>query len=398
MDRILVLGGGFAGLSGLNHLVRARDGGAALELHLVDRDPCHTFAPALPDLISRRLSPSYLQYDLREHCRQREVRFTCSVVRQIDLRRREVHTDAGRFSADFLLIALGCQDNYFGDEASRQHALGLKALDSAVAIHQKIVHKAERLRGEGRAAATVVVGGGYTGYEAASHAAYYLHKTTGMTYRRLSERCPTYLVEVADRTLRNCERPVRRWSQRAIRRLGVHVRTGTTVEAYEAGEVVLTDGTRLPGATVVWSAGFRPVDCLRELRVERGAQNRLAVDEYLQLRGLPCVYAAGDCAAAVPPGADSALRMAVQFSLSGGQVAADNILRTVRGESLQTYRAVDLGYVVPLGSGHGAGIILGQFAWGKLPSLLHYFMCSLRSWSWRNRLGIARDYLRGGAK
>jgi NADH dehydrogenase FAD-containing subunit len=89
--------------------------------------------------------------------------------------------------------------------------------------------------------------------------------------------------------------------------------------------------------------------------------------------------------------------MAVQFSLSGGKLAAENVLRSVHGRPLRSYDPADLGYVVPLGSGHGAGIILGQMAWGKLPSWLHYFMCSLRSWNWKNRLGIARDYLTGGA-
>jgi len=88
--------------------------------------------------------------------------------------------------------------------------------------------------------------------------------------------------------------------------------------------------------------------------------------------------------------------MAVQFSLAGGAHAAQNVLRSLRGRPLRHFSPPDMGYVVPLADGSGAGVVLGREFFGRLPSVLHYGMCALRSWGWRNRFGVLLDLMRRG--
>lgn len=394
--RILVLGGGFAGLSAINHLAKAKARGMPIDVRLIDSQPVHVFAPALPDLISRRIRPEYLQYRLAPHCLRKGVQFTRASVLGIDFDSVKVETDKGEFTGDYVLITTGCITDYYGNQQAPEHSLGLKSIGAARQIHHRVALAAERVRKKEPAGATVVVGGGYTGFEAATHVAWYLQRATRQPYARLREICPTMIVDVANDMLRTCHISVRKWVVARTAEMGVQMRRGVTIEAFEQQGVLLTDGTRIPRANVIWTAGFRPHEFIRTLPAERCHGGRLEVDANLALTGSDRVFAAGDVAAFAPKGSELPLRMSVQFSLTGGKCAADNILRRIADRPLKHYRPIDLGYVVPLGNGRGAGVILGQLAWGILPSALHYFMCGLRSWNWHNRLGILQDYITGG--
>jgi NADH dehydrogenase len=242
----------------------------------------------------------------------------------------------------------------------------------------------------------VVVGGGYTGFEVASHVAYRLHMMTGRPYRELRRLCSITIVEKAPEVLRNVSPRVREWAVQIIHRFGVEVRTRCSVEAFAEDGVTLSDGSRLERAVVAWCAGVTPGSPVAELDAPRTRGGRLEVDECLCLPGAANVFAAGDVAGATLAGEEGPLRMAIQFSLAEGRCAAGNALRTLDRKPLQPFRATDLGYLVPLAPGRAAGVVLGWEGVGRLPSALHYAMCSIRSWSWANRLGIPLDLMRGG--
>jgi NADH dehydrogenase len=389
--KILVLGGGFAGLAAASELSGHLRRGADISVRLLDRRIYSTFAPMLPDLISGRVRPEHIRYDIGSHCRRLGIAFSRTTVQAIDPSEGRVETDSGLLTADYLIIGLGCETNYFGRSDLKPRTHGLKSIDEGLHIRAEVSRLLER---EARAHA-IVVGGGYTGFEVASHLAYLLQSLTGISYAKLSDRFRVLLVEKSESILRNCSPGTRREALKIACEYGMEVKTGVTVDAFEAEDAVrLTDGTVLQNALVVWTAGVKPGRACEGLSVERTQGGRLAVDEYLRLPGCVNAFAAGDAAGPVPEGSHEPLRMAVQFSILGGSHAARNVMRTIQGKPLLPFRPYDPGYLVPLAPCRASGVVLGHEISGCLPYLFHYLMCAYRSWGWQNRLGVVTDFLR----
>jgi NADH dehydrogenase len=391
MSKVLVLGGGFAGLSAVRSL--ARRGPRGLEVELIDREAESVFSPLLPDLISGRLPVADMTAPIGPLCRRSGVAFTRARVREIDPERGRVVTDRGTCEGDYVLLALGCVTNYFGNDAMRRRTFGLKSVDEGIAIQARLREAVARAQAGGPPAAVVVVGGGYTGFEAASHAAHLLHRRTGLPFHRISEVGAVVVVEKTDTVLRNVAPKVRAWASDLMGRYGIEVLTGVTTETPgDDGSVTLSDGRTLPNALVIWAAGVTPGEEATTFEPER-CRGRVDVDAYLRVRGYPRLFAAGDVAAPTPRGAGEPLRMSVKFSLRGGHHAACNILRALRGRPLRVFDPWDPGYVVPLAPGKAAGRIAGLDLRGTLPSFLHYALCIFRSWRWRERFAIVKHLL-----
>jgi len=394
---VLVLGGGFAGLAAAGELARRRP--PNVSVRLVDRCAHSVFSPVLPDLISNRIDAQSMLYPIAPHCERLNIAFTQASVERIHPEELRVETDGGSFSADAMIICLGCKTNYFGDQAAESHAIGLKSTEEGIRIRSGVLERANSVRpGGSRAAHVVVVGGGYTGFEVASHVAYLVHRSTGWPYAEVRSLLPIMILERGNQPLKGSSDQVRRWSLDMVNRFGIDVRTGCSAESFGDGNVMLSDGSRLENALTVWAAGVTPAAACASIDTPKTVGGRLVVDEFLRLPGRAGVFAAGDVAGPMPGGRAVPLRMAVQFSLSGGRRAARNALRALDGQPLRPFRAHDLGQVIPLAPGRGAGVILGRELQGQLPSFLHYAMCIARSWSWHHKLAVLGDLLGGGRK
>ncbi|MBS3735522.1 MAG: FAD-dependent oxidoreductase [Phycisphaerae bacterium] len=386
--RVLILGGGFAGLAAAGRA--ARRGGEKVAVHLVDRRAESVCAPLLPDLISGRVAARHMRYDLAAHCRRRGVTFTRAEVYSIDTARRRVATSAGEMTGDAIVICLGCETNYFGRDELVGRTVGLKSVEQGETIAHAAAERIDR-----GSADLLVVGGGYTGFEAAGHLALLARRRTGQPPDRLAPRVRIRILEKGDAPLGNLPPPVRRWAWRGLSRRGVEIVCGCTVaQVGDDGSAELTTGERVRDPLIVWTPGVAPGAAVAGLPADTDARGRLAVNHFLRLRDAEGVFAAGDVAAA-RPGGSAPLRMAVQFSLSGGRAAADNALRWLAGRAPGPFAPPDLGYLVPLGAGGAAGVVLGRTLMGRLPLGLHYVMCALRSWGAPNRIGVVSDLLKG---
>ncbi len=388
---VIIAGGGFAGLAALDALGRAR---RRLHVRLIDRLTHSIMTPLLPDIISNRIEGEHLRHPLGDHAQRRGAEFIHANIHAIDLDTRTVSTDAGDFQGDFLILTMGAETNYFGNDAFRANAPGLKFVDEARAIRSAIERQIVRARDGGSAppGAILVVGGGYTGFEAATHAAALIRYRTHQPYAEWRERIPIVIVELMDEVLRALPPRIREWTLQYTAAAGIEVRTGCKVEAFETERRVrLSDGSVFDPAVVIWSTGMTPGESVARLDAPKGPGKRLEVDEHLRLVGREGVFAAGDVAAARRGGEGEPVRMAVQFSLAGGKLAGRNVLAATENRPLGVFDAPDLGYVVPLAQGDSTGVVLGREMRGPVPTQLHYFMSALRSWDWRNRLGILRD-------
>jgi NADH:ubiquinone reductase (H+-translocating) len=236
------------------------------------------------------------------------------------------------------------------------------------------------------------VGGGYTGFEAASHIAHYTHCRTGLPFARLREAVEIVIMEKAPVVLGNTRPEIQQWAVRLIESYGVEVRTGVSAASFEEGGAVrMSDGSLLQDAMVVWTAGVAPGPAVASLGAPRLRDGRLEVDPDLRVKGMENVFAAGDAAGALPPKHQRPLRLAWHFSEAGGKTAAENLLRALRHEPLQVYNPRDPGYVIPLAPGHAVGIVLGVDLHGRLPFFFHYLLSVANSQGWGNKQGVLRD-------
>ena len=135
--KIAVLGAGFAGLEAIKTLSRQRHRNN-LEITLINQHRWNLFAPLMPDLISGRICPDHMAYELEPFCKRHQIRFEHARVQSIDLDNKTIHTSRGTVQADFLILALGCETNYHGNEVFRKNIPGLKNLHEGMLIRNRV--------------------------------------------------------------------------------------------------------------------------------------------------------------------------------------------------------------------------------------------------------------------
>lgn len=363
MTRVVIIGGGFAGLAAASRLRPLR---GKAEVTLIDRKATSDFLPMLPDVIGGRANPDHLSCDLVALGKQLGFRFVCDTVIAVDLQNREVRGTQAVLDYDYLVIASGSETNFYGRGDAERHGLRLDAVEDARRIAAALHENAYN--------ALVVAGGGYTGVEVATNLWAFCRRRRLATRIVLCERGPSVLKVLPEK--------FQRYVAANLARLRIDVRTQTEVAEARAGAVALSSGETIDRALLIWTAGVHTAEFVRQLPVAKNGQGRLDVDEYLRIS--EHCFVAGDAARYAARGAP--LRMSVQFSLDEGHLAGANIVRVVRGQPLMPFRPRDLGYVVPLANNRGCGIAVGVPVRGLPAMLLHYFMCIFRSRGLARRL------------
>ncbi len=372
MKRVIVCGGGYAGLIAARYLGRHARGTCACIL-LDQRAHCESL-PLLPDIIARDFRPAALRYSLARAARRGGFRFVRDRVLHVDADARTVTGRDDVYAYDALILATGAVTNYYGNADAERHAHPFRCTRHAVDLVRALDR--EPLR------PLVVCGGGYTGVELAT-AARRRARASG------SER-PIELVDLADEPCAALPPAIRRYVAAHIERLGIGFRGGATVERVDGRGLSLSDGSRRSDALLAWSAGVHPGGCVDALAVERGPGQRLRVDACLRL-GRPEVFAAGDLAAFAHAG--SFLRMGVQFAREQGLHAGRNALAQLQGREPEPFRPLDPGYLVPMADDRACGDVLGRRLYGRIPIALHYAMSILRSNGFDNRQMLIGDLL-----
>lgn len=350
LPHVLVLGGGFAGLSAVRALA-----GAAARVTLVDRRNHHLFQPLLYQVATAGLAAPSIAAPLRQILRgQRNVTVLMDEVTGIDLGARQVQLTRERLAYDWLLVATGATHAYFGHDDWAPFAPGLKSLDDALAIRRRVLtafERAEQAPDATRQQALltfVVIGGGATGVELAGTLAEIARHTLTGEFRRAEPRqTRVLLVEAGPRLLPAFDPVMSAKAQRQLERLGVHVRLGQPVTAVDAAGVAL-GGERIDAQTVLWAAGVAASPLGQWLDTPRDRAGRVLVAPDLSLPNHPEVLVAGDLASircdgrAVPGVAPAAKQMGVH---AGRLIAA-----RLRGDQApQSFRYRDAGALATIG-------------------------------------------------
>jgi NADH dehydrogenase len=401
--RVVIVGAGFGGLS----CARALDG-KPVDVTLLDQHNYHLFTPLLYQVATGLLNPSDIAYPLRTIFRRSpNVRFRQATVTRVDLASKVVRLDASPpLSYDYVVLATGSTDNYFGNQEVARVSLGLKSLEDATRLRNHVLTCLERADAEPdpearRALLTfVVVGGGPTGVESSGALSELMQIVAGKDYHQISRaEIRVILVEGADRLLNAFSVRLGRYAQRVLQRRGVEVRTGTLVKTANGHSVMLADGSAIACSTIIWSAGVRPNDPIGDSSLPRFRNARIQVDAWLRIPGAPGAYAIGD--AASPAVADRELPMLSPPAMQGGRYVARAIADAVGG--VQGERApfhyVDKGTMATVGRNAGVTHLPGGLEFtGFLGWLTWLFVHIYYLIGFRNRISAlgswAWDYVR----
>lgn len=393
---VVILGGGFAGLYAARGLRRA-----PVRVTLIDRRNHHLFQPMLYQVATAALNPSDIAAPIRSVLRnQANAEVLLAEVSTIDVPTRRVTlTDGSQIAYDYLIIATGAHHSYFGHNEWETLAPGLKSLEDAVEIRQRVLLAFERAERENdpvrrHAFLTfVIVGGGPTGVEMAGAVAELRRYALRRDFRRIDPgEATVMLLEGGTRLLPSYPPSLSDQAKKELRRLGVEVRTETMVTDIRPGSVVAA-GWTIPTQTVIWAAGNLASPILNSLGAPLDSAGRAIVEPDCTIPGHPEVFVLGD-AAHFEHQEGGPLPGVSPVAIQMGEYTAGVIAGDLNGEPRRAFQYWDKGQLAVIGRGRAVADIWklhfgGLLAWFIWTFVHIFFLIGFRNrilvmiqWAW----------------
>jgi NADH dehydrogenase len=383
--RIVILGGGFAGVAVAQRLEKKLRAHEA-EIAIVSRENFTLFTPMLPEVSAGGIETRHIVTPVRSQLKRST--FVLGEITGIDLAERSVEArnpitgDVTELGYDHLVLALGSVYATFGIPGVTEHTLPLKTIEDAESLRNRIIAALEQAvvtppgPQRDRLLTFVVVGGGYTGCEAAGELVDLFHSIVPF-YRplRLAD-VRMVLIEAGKALLPDLPAKMGEYTTRDLQRRRVELILGDGVKAIDADGVGLHSGRRIPSATMLWSAGVRPSPVLKDLPGVVHARNGgIVARRDMTVIGADNVWAIGDCAWI--PKVDDAQQsdrgawypQTAQHAIREGPALADNLIATLRGVATKPFAYTSMGTMASLGARRGVaalpgGVVLtGFLAW-----------------------------------
>jgi NADH dehydrogenase len=404
LPRVVILGGGFAGLYAARSLR-----GAPVEVTLLDRKNHHLFQPMLYQVATAALNPADIAAPIRSILSTQEnCRVLLAEARRVDRKKNVVETEGAPIPFDYLILATGASHSYFGHDGWSGNAPGLKTIEDALEIRRRVFVAYENAERETdaekrRAFMTfVVIGAGPTGVEMAGALAEISRRTLARDFRTIDPKSARIiLVEGLGRVLPPFPEDLSSAARAQLERLGVEVWTGTRVTGIDEGGVSL-GADRVGARTVIWAAGVQGSGLATTLGTELDRAGKVRVNPDLSVPGAPHIFVAGDLAFLEQDGAP--VPGVCPAAMQEGRHAARNILAQAGGGVTKPFRYVDKGSFAVIGRGAAVGDMFGWKISGRIAWLAWLAIHIAFLIGFRNRvavlIGWAYSYLthRRGAR
>ena len=362
--RVLILGGGFAGVGAAQNLKKAD-----ADVVLVDRHDYHTFQPLLYQLATGLLETTAVGHSLRDLLsRHDNTTIHKASVSSIDLEQKTVEFgEIAPIHYDYLVLGLGAEVNFFGTAGAPDHAFPMYTLPHAVRFKDHLLERWEAADRdpsliEDGALNVVVVGGGPTGVETAGALAELYRGDFAKDYPGVEpEDARVILVEAGPELFGMFKPNLRKYAQQALTDRDVEVKTGEAVASVEPTRVTLKSGETLSAHTLVWGAGLQGNPLVQSLGLELQRGNRIGVGSDLTLPGHPEVYVVGDVAAITDAKTEQVLPQLGSVALQSGEHAGEAIADRLAGKEPKPFEYKDKGTMATIG--RGAAVV--QFLRGR---------------------------------
>ncbi len=376
-SRIVILGGGFAGIAVARRL-EARLHPREAEIVLISRENFSLFTPMLPEVSSGELEVRDVVTPIRSQLRR--TRFILGDVQTVDVEESFVdvaHTLTGsqeRIYYDHVVIALGATTSTFGLPGVAERVFALKTLEDAGILRNRFVWLLELADSisdpeeRARLLTIVVVGGGFTGVEATGELVE-LFRSVVHYYPHVSLKdVRVVLVEGGPTLLPGLPAKMGEYSTNLLRKRGVEVITGDGVAGADDRCLTLSSGKSIQTRTIVWSAGVAPSPTLAHTPLPHTNRGAIVVNADFRVPGFPKVWALGDCAS-IPDGSGGTYPPTAQHAIREGPALADNLIAVLHDKPTEPFRFASLGMMASLGGRKavaqiaGDHVLTGFFAW-----------------------------------
>jgi NADH dehydrogenase len=400
-QRIVILGGGFAGVTVLKRLQSKFQSNIGIEITMVSKDNYLLFTPMLHEVASGMIETRHIVTPIREFCNR--SRFYCAMVEDIDLKNKKVmirsSTTAAIFNMDrsmiehnileldntnslyydYLIIALGSETKFFGMSDIEENAFTIKNLNDAINLRNHIIYlleQSDQLHNttnisnnntykdlQKRLLTFVIVGGGFAGVETAGEINDFIKDSAKEYYHNIDiNNIRVVIVQSSDRLLPEMSKELAEFALQRLNKRGVEVILNNRVTGATPNSVKLKNGGVIPTKTIIWSGGVAPSSLLSRVSCEHDNKSgRIKVDEYLELRNYKGVYALGDCAHIIDPNTGNPYPPTAQHAIRQGTIAANNIIASIEGRS-KDRRVFDYktrGMMASIGKRTGIGSLFG---------------------------------------
>ena len=375
--RILILGGGFAGMKTAECLERELEKDPSVTISLVSETNALLFTPMLAEVAGSSLEPSHISTPLRTTLHRTD--FVRGRVTSVDLENRRVVLDANmgdnescrsEVAYDHLVLALGAVSNYLGLSNVQKLAFDFKSLIDAIRIRNHVIEMFERADRESDPAVRValltfvIAGGGFAGVELAGALNDFARGILADYPNLRREEVRVVLVHARDRILPELSESLARYAQKHMEGRGVEFRLNTRLTDARPGAVVLSDA-EITAETLVWTAGTAPNPLSKSLPVEKDKRGAVIVDATFSVPGHPGVWALGDCAAVVDARSGKPYPPTAQFALREAATLAKNIRASLQGRPARGFHFDSLGALCVVGHQTACAELTVPFARSK---------------------------------
>ena len=359
--RIVILGGGFAGMTTAECLEKELQKNPSVSISLVSETNALLFTPMLAEVAGSSLEPSHISTPLRTTLHRTE--FIRGRVTSVDLENKRVSLEAGmdgnescrsELAYDHLVFALGAVSNYLGLTNVQKLAFDFKSLIDAIRIRNHVIEMFERADRESDREARkalltfVIAGGGFAGVELAGALNDFARGILADYPNLKRDDVRVVLVHARDHILPELSESLGRYAQQRMEARGVEFHLDTRLTDAREGVVVLSDG-EIPAETLVWTAGTAPNPLTKSLQLEKDKRGALIVDATLAVPGHPGLWALGDCAAVLDAKSGKPCPPTAQFALREAATLAKNIRASLQGRPARGFHFDSLGALCVVG-------------------------------------------------
>lgn len=394
VKKIVIVGGGFAGVNFVKHLWTD----ARFEVTLVDQDNYHFFPPLLYQVASAFIEPSNISYPFRRMLvAKKNIHFHYGKMTGINPAGNTVETNTGTLDYDYLVLAIGTETNYFGMENVKQHALPMKSIDDAINLRNHLLLNMEKAvittdpAEKQRLLNIVIAGGGPSGVEIAGMLAEMAHNITRKEYPEIrGTGSRIHLVDSSPHLLGPMSKKAQEEAIKVLTKLGVRVKLNTAVKDYIDGKVIMADGESVATNSLIWTSGVTGRE-VRGLPPEvMGRGRRILVDEHNKVKDMENIFAIGDiCLQTLDSLYPNGHPQLAQVAIQQGTLLAANFKNMASGRPLKPFRYHDKGSMAIISKYEAVADLpkvsfTGFFAW-----LIWLFVHIIPLVGFRNKVKLA---------
>ena len=401
IKKILILGGGYAGVGVLRKVQERFDSNVHVSISLVSEDNFFLHTPMLPEMATGTIEARHIATPIRNFCKR--ARFYQSRVISVDLHKKKVSiermSDKSRrnLEYDYLVLAMGGKTNFFGNKNVESYAFTIKSLDDAIKIRNQVITMLEdadqemNTESQSKLMTFVVVVGGFSGVEMVGELNDFVRESVEKFYRNIDPESIKIILVAAGESILPEIGDLGKYAMESLSQAGVKILTKTRLKDAGKDYVVLDNEENIPCLTFIWAGGNNVERAISELDTSHHKSGRVAVDEYLRLQNRPEVFALGDCAFIVDKRTQNPYPPTAQHAIREAHTVAENLIYAIEGNRTPIPFVYDTkGSMAKIGSRDGVALLMGHRFTGYSAWFIwkQYYLSTLPLMEKRIRVGL----------